>query len=505
MSLPPASVWIIHIVSCLACGAMAWGLGRTLHRRLRISHAARNYWFGIWTLAVLPPMVAALLEPWLQTRITAIPALPLPLPLAVGLGEADASSVATAFSPFSFWPSASVLLAIVYASGAVVVGLRRLACTFSVWRIVHAAVPIDTGTWPGPSSANEANRMTRAGIRLRLTQHAMSPFAVRWPRPTIVVSADALRQLNDRQLRLIIRHEAAHLAHCDPQRAALMSLVGTLLWFNPFLRLITARVQMAAELQCDASATGGDTSAGSELAKAYLHTLRTTRAAHEPVPDAALMHRRLDSHRLRIQHMLSGDPGRPSSTRLHVVLGGVALTMGSLLAITQVAVASPTSVTSPAPAGSEASIAFAPPSLAPENAIPPVPERDTRFSFPVLAPKVTGHFGDEGGIRERPHRGVDFGARLGTPVLAPAAGLVVAATRQYEGGPNYGTVVVLDHGDGWQTLFAHLDSFDVRVGQRIEVGDRIASVGRTGKVTGAHLHFEMLLNGRRIDPEPLLR
>lgn len=507
MSPPTVDTWINYVIGCLACGALAWGIGLTLHRTLNISHAARSYWFGIWVLAVLPPIAALLLEPWLQSRIAMMPMLPLPLPLAIGSDEMVASSIASGFPTTSLWPPVSMLLLFAYVGGAAVIGLRTLAGNFSIWRIVRAAEPIGAGSWPGPSSAMEANRLGGIGITLRLTQHPMSPFAVRWPHPTIVLSVDTLEQLNDRQLRLIIRHEAAHLAHHDPQRAALMDLVGTLLWFNPFLRLIAARTRMAAELQCDASATDRETSAGNDLAKAYLYTLRKTASASGPIPAAALMHRKLDGHRLRIRHMLNGDPGRPSSIRLHAVLAGFALIIGSLLTIAQAATGAPANVpvVEPTPAAPREPSTISPAHIVPDTTSPPVPDQSALFTLPVSAPKVTGQFGDEGRVRERAHRGVDFGASPGTPVLAPAAGLVVAATRQYQGGPNYGTVVVLDHGDGWQTLFAHLDSYDVHVGQRVESGDQIARVGRTGKVTGPHLHFEVLLNGQRVDPEPLLR
>jgi murein DD-endopeptidase MepM/ murein hydrolase activator NlpD len=83
--------------------------------------------------------------------------------------------------------------------------------------------------------------------------------------------------------------------------------------------------------------------------------------------------------------------------------------------------------------------------------------------------------------------------------------VVTAATTRYPEGPNYGTVVVLDHGNGWQTLYAHLDTFEVRVGQRVLAGERIAKVGRSGRVTGPHLHLEALFNGQRMDPERLLQ
>lgn len=507
MSTPSIAPWAIHVAGFLICGALAWGLGRAIHKTLRISHGARNYWFGIWMLAVLPPVAAVLLEGWAQVRITAMPVLPLPLPFAGDSGEMDASVIPLTSSHASLLPSLSVLLVSVYLAGVVVAGLRWLAGILSVWGIVAAAQPVDPTAWPGAASAREARGLCLGGTVLLVTQRAMSPFAVRWPRPAIVLPADAFPDLNDRQLRLVVRHEAAHLSQRDPQRKALMALVGTFLWFNPFVRLIAGRVQMAAELHCDALALEGDKSAGRELAGAYLHTLRRTASADGPTPAMSLTHRNLDGHRLRLGHMLNGDPGRTPSMHWHAMSVAAALAIGSILTVVQIAAASPMKPQGIKPVavspGVATTTAFG--GSVHHSVSTRAPESSIRFTSPISSPRITGHFGDAGGIRKRPHRGTDFGARRGTPVLAPAAGLVVAATQRYRDAPNYGTVVVLDHGDGWQTLFAHLEGHDVRVGQRVEAGDQIARVGNTGKVTGAHLHFETLLSGRRVDPESLLR
>ena len=117
---------------------------------------------------------------------------------------------------------------------------------------------------------------------------------------------------------------------------------------------------------------------------------------------------------------------------------------------------------------------------------------------------ISSRFGETGGIRRWPHRGTDFKAQVGTAVLATADGVVVAATDHYVGGVRYGTVVVLDHGGGWQSLYAHLSTMDVGVGDRVRAGQPIARSGRSGDVTGPHLHVEMLRNGKPVDLETLL-
>ena len=96
----------------------------------------------------------------------------------------------------------------------------------------------------------------------------------------------------------------------------------------------------------------------------------------------------------------------------------------------------------------------------------------------------------------RPHEGIDVSAPTGTPIEAPAAGRVVEVG--WESG--YGNVVVLDHGYGIETKFAHTSKALVRKGQRVKRGDRIALVGSTGLATGPHLHYEVHVNGHPVNP-----
>ena len=114
------------------------------------------------------------------------------------------------------------------------------------------------------------------------------------------------------------------------------------------------------------------------------------------------------------------------------------------------------------------------------------------FVWPVSGPVVSG-FGMRWG---RMHEGIDIAAGMGTPVHAAAAGTVIHAG--WLGG--YGNLVVLDHGDGLATAYAHASALLVVVGQSVSQGETVSLVGSTGHSTGPHLHFEVRVNGVAVDP-----
>jgi murein DD-endopeptidase MepM/ murein hydrolase activator NlpD len=98
------------------------------------------------------------------------------------------------------------------------------------------------------------------------------------------------------------------------------------------------------------------------------------------------------------------------------------------------------------------------------------------------------------------HPGVDLGADYGDVVRASAAGTVSSA--DYDGG--YGEKIDIDHGNGYHTWYAHLSKMEVQPGQFVHKGQEIGLVGSTGFSTGPHLHYQVMLNGAPVDPEPYL-
>ena len=129
------------------------------------------------------------------------------------------------------------------------------------------------------------------------------------------------------------------------------------------------------------------------------------------------------------------------------------------------------------------------------------------FSLPLAPPLAEApparNFGTRRLFNGEPrsaHGGVDYRAKVGTPVLATEGGLVVLAAHHFFAGKN----VFVDHGAGLLSMYMHLSRIDVKAGQRVERGERLGLSGATGRVTGPHLHFGFRWRGARVDPNLLL-
>jgi murein DD-endopeptidase MepM/ murein hydrolase activator NlpD len=148
--------------------------------------------------------------------------------------------------------------------------------------------------------------------------------------------------------------------------------------------------------------------------------------------------------------------------------------------------------------------------IAPFPAPPPVPpSMDPRprtggvdggpeWTWPLVG-DVLSRFGDD--RRSHRHRGLDIRGRRGEGIVAARAGRVVFAGR---GGGGYGLTVVIEHGDGLQSLYAHNEALLVEVGEHVALGQAIARCGRTGNATTEHVHFEIRRHDVHLDPMSLL-
>jgi murein DD-endopeptidase MepM/ murein hydrolase activator NlpD len=127
---------------------------------------------------------------------------------------------------------------------------------------------------------------------------------------------------------------------------------------------------------------------------------------------------------------------------------------------------------------------------------------------PAGLPVRAGYASSSFGMRSDPftakrefHRGMDFSGPLGSDILAVADGVVAFSGRH----PSYGNMVDIDHGNGYMTRYAHNQKNLVEPGQRVRAGDVIGQMGRSGRATGVHVHFEVWVNDRPVNPHAYLK
>jgi murein DD-endopeptidase MepM/ murein hydrolase activator NlpD len=121
------------------------------------------------------------------------------------------------------------------------------------------------------------------------------------------------------------------------------------------------------------------------------------------------------------------------------------------------------------------------------------PQTEMSFDWPVDRARMSRGFL----LGKRWHYGLDLAAPKGTPILASAPGVVIYVGNGFAG---YGKLIVIEHDENWATLYSHLNKFAVKEGDRVTRGQKIGEMGRTGRASGVHLHFEIRYNRQPVNP-----
>jgi murein DD-endopeptidase MepM/ murein hydrolase activator NlpD len=495
----------------LIAGLLIWGV---LSRFALRPRDVLTWQAARW--AVLAPIIAAPLFYFWPTpeRLDAIPspdshaALPAP---TLGL------------VPSGNMPSTGIVFETSWLVTAYLVGLG-FAAALALLRHYRRQNLLRDSRTPGP---RERQILSGLGYTetppVRISQRITSPLLTGW-NGIVLVPEDLFQQ--PAMLRFAWLHEQAHYERGDERDRLVGSALKTVFWFHLPLRWIERELDAARELACDAQVLD---MLGSRQRKAYaaalIHTMRLAMPAASAFGPQDRRHR---SMRISAIFNASG----PSRLRALCLASATAAILCPLAVaqaawtdrytplprveqVEPISPPQPEAEPSPLAAPRPDALSFGAPLPAPEPRAAAIPE-PTEVSFgapdapapfvrgPVTGGRLTSSYGPRPARpadAPRFHGGTDIAAEPGTPILAPADGHVVHAGYGFDGNDAWGNTVAIDHGNGWQTVYAHMQGFDVEAGQAVVAGTQIGRVGSTGRSTGPHVHVEVRRNGERVDPE----
>lgn len=381
----------------------------------------------------------------------------------------------------------------------------------------------------------------RSPLRIKESARISSVCVYGFFHPVILIPSELRNTASFEDLVIMCAHELAHIKRGDTCLFGIGAAARTLFWFNPFIKRITAQAELSAEQGADALVVQNGVNRRT-YAACFVEGLRF--AARRPVqsfsalPTFTPLDRK--GRRKRLDSILSGPGDTSLSLRNQLMLGSAGVVAASAVFIQAAVAVHPTPIeetiipddipvfvgiddflplaelapTEPnAPEILSLNIAPEPPAIPiTENEPPSIDIRiaenlkdntNLKMALPVDG-KITSRFGTERKNTQTgkvfKHNGIDIAAPKGTPIKTPADGKVIAATDRFQGKKSWGKLIMIDHGNGIKTRYAHLDAYGVMKGDRVFSGDIIGKVGTTGQTTGPHVHFEVIVDGKNVDP-----
>jgi len=359
-------------------------------------------------------------------------------------------------------------LFIVWSAGALRRAALELRASFSLGAHLRR-LPRASETVRAMVRSRSQNLGIATALSVRTARAGTAPFLAGLWTPCLALPEGFGRRAGD---EAILDHELVHARRADMRVNALMRVVGVLVWFNPFWFALERRRRLAVELACDAAVMRRLEPGRARLyARALLDAVKADSGPPLTVGFGVAYKEAL---KMRLSYILKPAP-KADLRRLAAGLAGACCLIVSA-------------------GGAQTALAAGRLTDAPV------------FTHSVLEGRITSTYGPRSLDLPVPrfHGGLDIAAPLGTPIQAPAGGTIAYAGDNYRGSPNWGHVIVIDHGNGWATLYAHLGDMHVSTGDRVSAGQRISQVGMTGLSTGPHLHVEVLENGERRDPAQFL-
>ncbi len=411
------------------------------------------------------------------------------------IADGGAAETAVALHPELDVPSAGPAVRSPAAGGWAValaaLWLAGVAASLSIYRrryrtfqtVLRRAATVDDHRLLALAETWRRRLGIRRPVRLVTDAARVSPFTTGCLKPVIFLPATVLAARDERTIESVLAHELAHVARWDSLWLSTEHLLKALYFFHPAVWVAGRKLDQERERLCDALAL----SHGDLPAKSYAASLLAVARLDLRGLAAANLTTRKRRLTMRIRDILvpRRDPGsKPAAlAALFLALFLLPLAGGAAPGVPQ-----------------ETAIEETPTATSDAAATP-------ALANPLPGSRVSSTWGE----RRNPwsgevvfHRGIDLVAETGTAIRAPADGVVAVATTRYEPQEAAGTVLILDHGGGFETYYAHLGTLEVDAGQRVSRHDTVARVGTTGRTTGPHLHFETWRRGEPVDPAEMV-
>lgn len=309
-------------------------------------------------------------------------------------------------------------------------------------------------------------------IRLLTTEQSVSPFVFGFFRVKLLLPHYVFT-MPEQQRFLLIEHELMHIKRQDPKAVILFRLCACLFYFNPFIRYVEKRFLQTMELNCDNAIIAKAPENKLSYARALIASLRLSNSTLEGHVTTYFSGPQLTKNDLedRIKAAMATQKSNQYGLLHRLILVGMALCASSIALAAK-------------------------PFLSIQN----LDEYHVLGVVPVLGDQISSGYNEINDFRgNKRHKAIDFTAPIGTDVVASFSGRVIIAD-DITLHQNFGKVVLVEHKGQIQSLYAHLNTFSVESGQYIFAGEKIGTVGVTGRVTGPHLHFEVLEEGKHADP-----
>lgn len=313
------------------------------------------------------------------------------------------------------------------------------------------------------------NELSTSKVKVVISSLNHSPFVIGIAAPYIVLP-NYFSSLKKDQQNILIQHELTHITNKDHITILLWRVLSTLLWINPFVKKMEWQFIRAMEHKCDRLTICRFNFNKHDYAKALLQSLKKSVQFDNNNPVAQFNSGALcvDDYKARLTHIAY--PTNKSRLTLTLKFFLMLLVIFSLHIFLK------------------------------DSAM----TGNLTWQHPLDNHTISSTFRSISKVRDyKPHRGVDYVGERGSPVLSAADGIIVISDNKTLHS-NYGNTVLIQHKNGYQTLYAHLESSDAKVGSWVKAGQVIGVIGDTGKATGVHLHFEVIKDNQRVDPSLVL-